>query len=766
LRHSRMLSWTALVVPFVGLVCVFHFLDPFRTLFFGGSRLELLTYNIGRLALTGYYSIILFGLGRLALSVFKKLNPASSGLNVCEEFLLTSLVGASLLRIGMLLLGLLGGYSVWAALAIAIIALLAAHDRLIELVAVLLDTYATARQTVIERTAQAAAMVILGLAVAATVLFKVLFPHGTGDYFTHYFPYYMEVTEKGSVLPNMIWYHFFVSKGAGDIFFAILLGDALSPLGVSFIMYLLGLAIAWSFIRRITGDALVALLGITVLASGFIWTFETGIGFTHWAEFPKHHVIAAVCLFGSVWMTWQLIESPATDKAAWFWLNAIAIISLIVLRAQFAVLYILFLAIAGAWLAWWSRRVEWRLTALAMVAASSAGLILLLNYAITGVAEVTPFRLFWRMADQGRFAEWVSPFLMMTLELGSSPTLGELQPPDLTIFPLGNLLLAVFRIDRLLPYLFGLPAVAAIGLWVWSTARAGHLAPPKKPGAGVMPLVAMLASAALAALSVNQIGSLYRSYMFCIFPVVALGATPFAYVRSAVRSLGKAQRATMAFAIVAVSFLSVAFWSAAAPRAEWQHRFRFAIGSSTIADAYAMQNAMWEPGIAIREMLGPRVRIWSSQITGQFCMAPDCNLETFFSYSLGRDWATILFEPAHIARAALERQGLNYFAIDTNAAFFDLLPYSPLFSAKNIRSNFEVAWESNGVYLLTWPSASTTRLNAAFDASYAYSKELALKSADFPEIYDQLATVYHQWNKTKLWPVHPDPTRPSPRGWQ
>jgi hypothetical protein len=147
-------------------------------------------------------------------------------------------------------------------------------------------------------------------------------------------------------------------------------------------------------------------------------------------------------------------------------------------------------------------------------------------------------------------------------------------------------------------------------------------------------------------------------------------------------------------------------------------------------------------------------------------MAPDCNLETFFSYSLGRDWATIMFEPADVARATLERQGLNYFAIDTNVAFFDLLPYSPLFSANNIRNNLAVAWESNGVYLLTWPSASTTPIGTAFDARYAHSKELALMNADFPAIYDQLNAVYQQWRKTGRWPVHLDPTKPRPRGWQ
>ena len=760
-----MLRRAAFVTPFVGLIWAFHFFDPYRTLFFGGPRLELLAYNAGRLAVAAYFAVIIFGLGRLVFIVFKRLDAACVGLDAFEEFAMTALVGSSVLRIWMLPLGLLGGYSVWTALAIAVVALLAAYSRLAQLFAIAARALACDGQDPAERVARSLAAGSIVLAVIVVILFKVLFPAGTGDYFTHYFPYYMEVTEKGNILPNMLWYHFFISKGGGDIFFAVLLGDALSPLNVSLLMYLLSLAFTWSFIRRTTDDTLIGLFGTAVLASGFIWTFETGIGFSHWAEFPKHHVIAAVCLFGLVWMVWRLVESARPNKLIWFWLNAIVVVSMIILRVQFAVLYIFFLSILGGWLAWRARRAEWSLAGLAMVAAVGSASILLLNYSITGVAEVTPFRLFWRMANQEQFAHWVSPFLMLTLDLGSSPTIGELRLPDLTIFPLGKLLLAVFRVDRLLPYLFGLFAAGAIVLWMRRTGAAQRLTKPGKLKTGATMLIVMLAAAMLAALSVSQIGSLYRAYMVCIFPVVVLGAMPFAQARMAIQNVGARERAITALVVGGLSVLAVFFWSAKAPRVEWQHRLRFAFGG-TVADAYAAQNAMWEPGVRIRKLLGPQVRVWSSQITGQLCMAPDCRLETFFSYSLGKDWAAIMFEPADIARAALERQNLNYFVIDTNVAFFDLLPYSPLFSAENIRHNLAVVWESNGVYLLTWPSSSTKPINSAFDESYARSKQMALMSADFPGIYDQLNAAYQQWKKTRHWPVHLDPTKPRPRGWQ
>ena len=123
-----------------------------------------------------------------------------------------------------------------------------------------------------------------------------------------------------------------------------------------------------------------------------------------------------------------------------------------------------------------------------------------------------------------------------------------------------------------------------------------------------------------------------------------------------------------------------------------------------------------------------------------------------------------MFATAQVARSALERQGLNYFVIDTNAAFFDLLPYSPLFSAGEIHDHLAIAWQANGVYLLTWPSSATMPIDSKFDEGYLRSKELALKFPDFPAIYGQLRAIYDQWSRR--WPVQLDPTKPRPRGWQ
>ena len=178
------------------------------------------------------------------------------------------------------------------------------------------------------------------------------------------------------------------------------------------------------------------------------------------------------------------------------------------------------------------------------------------------------------------------------------------------------------------------------------------------------------------------------------------------------------------------------------------------------------QNAAWEEGLAIVKVVGPDVPVWSSQVSGQFCMAPGCNLQTFFSYSMGPDWHVIMFDDPTHARAALEKAGLNHFAIDTNEPFFDLLPYSPLFAPDHIQDNLALEWTDGTVYLLTWPSANTRPLPPEFIAAYLKSIQSALTYADFAGLYGSLRDVYVKWKAKPQWPIALESGKPRPRGWQ
>ena len=273
-------------------------------------------------------------------------------------------------------------------------------------------------------------------ATGAVIVEKGLFPNGTGDYFSHYLPYFQYVIARGDIWPNEVWYHFFISKAAGDIVFAVLLTDLLGPQAVSCTMFFAALLIMFSFVRRATDDVLVGLAATTATAIAFIWTFETAVGFSHWAEFPKEHVTTATLFFGCVWASWRGGSVPGPQLKGWSVLVSIGYVGLVLLRVQFALLVILFLAMMAAW-AWRSgkRDLAWSYMLPVASVAASAMALLCVNYAVMGVAEVTPFRFFWSFADQARFARWVSPFLMLLLDIGSSPNLGSFGRSPLLRFP-------------------------------------------------------------------------------------------------------------------------------------------------------------------------------------------------------------------------------------------------------------------------------------------------------------------------------------------
>jgi hypothetical protein len=240
---------------------------------------------------------------------------------------------------------------------------------------------------------------------------------------------------------------------------------------------------------------------------------------------------------------------------------------------------------------------------------------------------------------------------------------------------------------------------------------------------------------------------------------------PFVVVRSV---FGEARwvRAVTGLALGAISIAAVPAAVKQIPPQQRSAYSSFAVGLSSMKDAYADQNAVWEEGLAIVKVVGPDVPVWSSQVTGQFCVAPGCNFQTFFSYSMGPDWHIIMFDdPAH-ARAALEKTGLNHFAIDTNKPFFDLLPYSPLFEPDHIQDNLALEWTDGTVYLLTWPGPSTRPLPPEFSVAYLKSIQSAMTFADFPGMYDNLRDVYAKWKAKPHWPVALDLGGPRPRGWQ
>ena len=379
----------------------------------------------------------------------------------------------------------------------------------------------------------------------------------------------------------------------------------------------------------------------------------------------------------------------------------------------------------------------------------TAAAVLALNYAVTGLAEITPFRLFWSFADQAKFAHWVSPFLMMLLQLGSSADMGTVTAPVFGQSSL-HLLYQVLHLDRAAPFMG--PGGVTFALVLALSAYAVLTGRVPRRGAVLSAFVVlgvMLGAAALAALAtLNQFVSIFRLYMFCMLPVIALAALPFAVARAALPRLGAAVIGTI-IAVQVVVAIPPATNASLLYRSFVGH---FLIGQESLANADFVSHALYPPKLAMARAAGGKP-IWDSQIR-EYCAAPECHYESFFSFSLGPNWHTIAFGSPDEAEATLKAAGVDYFSIDTSQPFFDILPYAPLFSPHNIARYFSIAWARDGIYLLTWRSPKLQTVPPDFFPAYEQSKKLGADRADFKGMYDVLDAVYRQWNaRGRTWPI-------------
>jgi hypothetical protein len=769
-RHKQRLVW---LVPFgfILLTVGFKIYDPYNTLFFDEEWLPHIAHLAIRVLFCIYFFLILFCVGQLGFILIRQTSPLFT-LAPSEEIAICALLGSSVLRFVMFPIGFFSGYAWPVLLTLGTAALLLGTPRFALLMSNSLTAsmrYWNGETNFTKKIVVASIIGALLSAVLAVSTDKFLYPNGTGDYFSHYFPYYKEVVRNGNIWPNELWYHFYISKGFGDVFFAVVLSDLLGPQAVSQAMFVLSLIIVYAMMKRIFDDRISGLAAAAIVAVGFIWTFETKIGFAYWAEFPKQHVITSVLFMGCVWIGWLQLDVKRLQTRGWAIVGISTYSGLVLARPQFLMLIAVFLSLMSAY-AWASNRRRCVLIYLAilLVSAGVVGAMLMLNYSITGLAEITPFRTFWRHADQARFATWVSPFLMLLLDLGSSPDLGSIVMPNLTQFKFLSLLAAVFRFDRAGPVfgLWGIPFLTVVGCGLFLL-RSGTKKLPLSESfwSAIATLMCMLGASILVFFTVNQIGSLFRLYTFCIFPVVMLALLPFIVVRSVFWKT-RWVRAVTGLALGAVCVAAVPATLKQIPQQQRSAYSSFATGVRSMKDAYADQNAVWEEGLAIVKNVGPNVPVWSSQVTGQYCVAPGCNLQTFFSYSMGSDWHVIMFDDPIHARAALEKAHLNHFAIDTKEPFFDLLPYSPLFAPDHIQDNLALEWTDGTVYLLTWPGANTRPLPPEFIAAYLKVIHSALTYADFAGLYGSLHDVYVKWKANPQWPVALESGKPRPRGWQ
>jgi hypothetical protein len=791
-------GWLAFVLPFITLLAWFQVVDVYHLRFSEKERVNTspayLLYNGFRALYSLYLIWTLYFVGSVLLRSLEK-KGARLGLRLADEVVLCFFAGAAIATAVGFVLGYLRLYYFWVLAPITLLLLGASYRSFgaftLRALAWRKDIWARDGDVVdaVARRLAAAAVIF----VAALLLaLRALPPGGDHDYYTHYLPYFKHVVASHGVWPNDVWYHYYISKGATLVFWSAVLTDLQAPEVVTYAFVLVAGLAGFSVVRRWSGNGVLATAAAVAYLATLVCPRLRGDP-DAWGGFQKHHEQTASLIASLAWLALSVPRCAGRDLWAWS-LFAALFAAGTVLFAPTA--YPLVVVLLGLGMLGWAAGRQWQMLkcfggALAAATAVLASL-LALNYWTTGLAEVTPMRLFWKHADQERFSKVWSPYLMVLLEEGSSPDIGKaalMWPAGMSRWQFAK---SLIRYEHLSKFFF--PREAWIIIWLLiglSLIRGGR--PRFGLARALLLILGFLAACPLLGSASAQHASAFRYFSFTLFFVNLFGALTWATIfELAPRPFfGKLARVVPAVFACLLALATLA----RIPTKELTDRLMFSLGRKSLASCYESGGGLHASAARATGNLPPGSRVYSFSFL--YCTAPDREVVTFVSYALGRRWHEIMFEPPGRARDALQQQGLDYFLVDLNEEFMDIMQYSPLFSPENIAESLQVAWEEGDVYLLTWPGPGTRPLPGSFLARYrcilaqtalpalgastvglagspgqgpflatsALVPGRASQTFDCAQMYERMRTIYEA-NKGKPYPVWRDPALPPVRGWQ
>ena len=776
-----------------GILAWFAWTDVWHRHFASGG--PYLLYNPARLAYALFLAAALIGAGRVVLVTsandWRKVFHAPT-----ERLLLCFCLGVGSVIPLLFVVDVAGLLYRWVVIPFFLAAVWAGYPVLNEATSALGKEISARREA--RATLWHVASFVLVAAIATAWAFILLnttlavtgFDH---DSASHYLPYYQEVVANHGTWPNEYWYHFWVSKGAGLHFLSILLTDLEAPQLVSSVFLSFAALAMYATVREASRSATWGLAAAAVLSAGFIG---------HFPYFQKDHVVSLGLVAGLLWVAANgtLEREPRLRRMGLTLLAITAVIN----APPLAAVLVGFLALLGA-AEWWRMPRRSGTAAIAsLVPALAAGgtilAILALNYRWTGLAEITPFKLFLAFADQRRLAHYFSPYLLLWADEGSRGTTGEVSLAALASGPfILHRLRGLLQLEALAPlfrWLLAISIPALLGALLWKPWREFAIA-------RFRPAVLLLACAVALGFVVNQPGSLERFYTFAFFPVILVGIGSLAaFIDLSVnRSQAGPHRA-----LASVSWLlaiMIGCGSVAYGCVRWikeegfpllKERAAFVAGNRTLERAMLYprwpsggglpQRGLSEECVGLAKALGRpgpggAPRVWTMAFlyeTGCYIL-PDVRLQLEFSVAFGSHWDRIVFGPADAARADLRKIGVRYFYI--NLADFDIhrlgaqssfvfgcLAYSPLFDPAMLRQRFRIVWRRDKALLLTFADEGSGEPIDGELVSAWRKKVFAVQGGlgDMPGMCARLADYYK--TQGEHWPVHTDASLGKLRGWQ
>ena len=393
---------------------------------FATAGVRLLAFNLARLLLVIYLEFGLFQIGTWILKLPGGSSSQLSRLKGLDRVILCSVFGGATATIGMFALGVVNLYYTWLIFILVLPIVWTSGQWLAPSGEwILFEMRCFFRHKTFYQ-AYLTSLLLAALVVGLCLMFVVkgLWPgDSSGDVYSHYLPYYREVIATHGLSPNALWYHYYLSKGAGLFFLGMLLSDELAAQLVTLCFLFIFAAIVYDLVTRMTRVRLAGLFAVVLL----IYIY---LPLRIWGIFLKHHELMGCWIFFGLWLS---IFVGRNNIQSWRQCVGGGVIFGGAFALQFPTavgLIAPFWGLTGLWFFATARYpaglFSWLLSTASV---GSLSCLVAFNQWQTGLGLETPIRLFWKFANVQHFAQWVSPYLMLYLDEGSSKGIGEIVSP-------------------------------------------------------------------------------------------------------------------------------------------------------------------------------------------------------------------------------------------------------------------------------------------------------------------------------------------------
>jgi len=758
-------------LPYAALGIWFQVIRPWERYFDTASPAVPLYYGL-RLLFVGYLLWLIYFLGT---QLVDRVLPDTAEHGI-ENFLLAFFAGLGLTYIAVLLAGMARLFYPWPVFALTAVGVFASSPAFVRLLGRIPRRVQTSFETrsVFELLTIGVLAALLAGAWLLAAAHQGLSITGHGYDASHYVPFFQQAIERHGIYPNDYWYHFYISKGAALAFLATMVTDLQGPQLASLLAFIVTSLVVFALAQEMTSNGpwpYLAACAYSTLAA------------IHFPFFQKHHIVAACLVAGVAWFTVRAQTRHEPPASGYLLVFGLVVVAAVIHSPIVGVFLLPFLGIVAVGnLLRRQHRLAWSFFLLAGTGGLVAVFLLGFNYSLTGLAEITPFKLFFTRGDQQKFAEWVSPFLILLLEEGSQSSTGQINWGALFAVNMDRLKL-LFNLDLLTPVFSSRPLQYLLAV---AAPLAAVMLPSlrKRVGRTLLPGLILLLWAFALSQVVDQKGSIERYYTI-FFPVTLL--VPVAawiavaellrmeWLGPASSRLLRAAAAVQRPLACAVVVLLVLRLAAGQMGPYFDHKNgvqQLSVLGQQLSGQIGFRDALKEyreiddECVNAQRHVGPGKRI----LMATFIVPTGCYFMPGGSMALSSsgpgvgDWHTIVFERPERVRQALRRLDIEYLYVDASpqAILLSCEPQSDLFQPDNFRKYLRVAWRQGDIFLLTWRNGHPDESPDDQDFLRRWSQIQGLPN--IAALCNRVRGYYRE--QFGRYPVHTDPSLPKLQGWQ